>query len=156
MTYNNFSVPESTAQNTLVTTEASKEIGQMVVNDSINSEKKHSQAVLSQHDKHSPTKKALQSFGDNLFKGVWQLGGDMAEKAGEISDDVAKSATDLGQGVVNSATEFGRGAIKSVAEFSQGVVKSTSKLGQEATKSALSQEPIREALLIAGSNTNAS
>jgi hypothetical protein len=156
MTYNNSSTPESTEQNTLVTTEVSKEIGQMVLNAPINLEKTLSQAVLHQHDKLSPTKKALQGFGGNLVKGVLQLSEDMAEKAVEISSDVAKSATDLGQGAVNSATEFGQGAIKSAVGFSQGVVKSTSKLGQEATKSALSQEPIREALLIAGSNTNAS
>lgn len=156
MIYNNSSASESTEQNTLVNTELSKEIRQMIVNASINSEKTLSQAVPPQHDKLSPTKKALQGFGGNLFKGVWQLGEEMAEKAGEVSSDVAKSATDLGQGAVNSATEFGQGAIQSVSEFSQGVVKSTSKLGKEVTKSALSQEPIREALLIAGSNTNAS
>jgi len=156
MAHDNSSISESTEQNSSVITDVSKNDGQLVANAPVNSEKSLSQIAPIQPDKLFSTKRALQGFGGNLVKGVWQLGGDVAGKAAEISGGIAQSATDLGQEAVKSATELGQEAVKSVAGFGQGVAESTSKLGQEATKTALSQEPVREALLLVGNNAHAS
>ncbi|NJK51130.1 hypothetical protein HC931_26205 [Candidatus Gracilibacteria bacterium] len=156
MAQDNSSLPELTEQNALEITNISEENGQLEVKTSSNLANNLPHAGLSQPVKFYSAKKAFHGLGENLIKGVWQLGEDVAGKAAEITNEVTKSATELGQGAIQSATELGQGTVKSVTDFGQGIVESTAKLGQEATKSVLSQEPVRDALLFVGNNTQAS
>lgn len=156
MTNNNSSIPESIENSTSLIINVSENEGQLIASTPDNSGKTLPQIALTQTNKNSSAQKALQGLGDNLFKGVWQLGGGAASKVAAVSGGVVKSAKDLGQGTIKSAADLGKGAVNSVAEFGQGVADSAAKLGQEATKSALSQEPVRELLTFVVNNTQAS